>query len=154
MQGSGTPSTRARKVMAIAPISASTAQTSTGIPVEGFDWMDIALLVGTMSANATIDLTIEGSSTLGGTYTAITGGVMAQRVAASHASKIWTGEVNLRNTSYKFIRVVATCATAASLIAVECVLTGADRTERVYGTQLGSSPAASPLSATDVLFSI
>lgn len=154
MNGSGTPATKARKVMAIAPISASTAQTSTGIPVEGFDWMDISLLVGLMTATATIDLTIEGSDTLGGSYTAISGGVMAQRLAASHASKIWTGEVNLKNQSYKFIRVVATCATAASVIAVECILTGADRTERVYGAQLGSSPAASPLTSSNTLFSI
>ena len=56
---------------------------------------------------------MTGIQPLKASATAITGGVMAQRVAASHASKIWTGEVNLRNTSYKFIRVVATCATAA-----------------------------------------
>lgn len=154
MQGSGTPSSSARTVMAIAPISASTAQTSTGIPIEGFGWMNVKLLVGLMTATATIDLTLEGSATLGGSYVAITGAVMAQRLAASHASKVWTGEVNLANQSVKFIRVVATCATAASVIAVECELTRPDRTERVQAAQLGSSPAASPLSATDTLFSI
>lgn len=154
VSGSGTPTTQVRTVMAIAPISASTAQTSTGIPIEGFGWMKVALNVGLMTATATIDLTLEGSDTLGGSYTAISGAVMAQRVAASHASKVWTAEMNLRNTTHKFVRVVATCAAAASVICVVCDLSQADRTERVQAAQLASSPASSPLSSTDTLFSI
>lgn len=159
--GSGTPNASTRKVMAMAPISSSTAQTSTGIDVRGFGWLEVDLLIGTMAGGATIDLTLEGCDTLGGTYAAITGAVMAQRVAASHAAKIWHGMVELgkrpKNTSsvdVNFIRVVATCATAASLIAVECILSNADRTERVQAVQLASSPAATPLTGSDSLFSI
>lgn len=161
LSGRGTPNSATRKVMAIAPISASTAQTSTGIDVRGWDWLEVNLLIGTMAGGATIDLTLEGSDALGGTYTAIAGAVMAQRVAASHASKIFYGMVDLTKRplsagglQVNFIRVVATCATAASLVAVECILSNADRTERVQAAQLGSSPVAVPIAGTDALFSI
>jgi hypothetical protein len=159
--GSGTPNATSRKVMAIAPISASTTQTSTGIDVRGFGWLEVDLLVGVMTATGTIDLKLQGSDTLGGTYADITGAVMAQRVAATDGAKIYHGQLNLanrpKNTSSvdcNFIRVVCANATAASVVAVECILSNPDRTERVQAVQLGSSPAATPLTASDSLFSI
>lgn len=161
ISGSGTPNTQGRSFMAIAPISASTTQTSTGVPVVGFGWALVKLFVGTMATNATIDLSLEGCDTLGGTYSPIAGAVMAQRVAASHASKVYYGMIELgkrpktnSGLDVKFIRAVAACATAASLIAVEIELSNPDRTERVTGDQLASSPIAIPIGGSDALFSI
>ena len=139
-----TPSTAARKVMAIAPISASTTLTGTGIPTAGFSFMDISLLVGVMASTGTIDLKFQESATLGGSYADITGAAFAQKLAATDGAKIYTAEIDLRKR-LGFIRAVCANATAASVVAVECVLTGPDRTERVIGAQLASSPAASPL---------
>lgn len=153
VSGSGTPSTQVRTVMAIVPQSSSAALTSTGIDCLGFSKMKIALLLGAMTATATCDLTVEECDTLGGTYAAVSGAVMAQRLAASHASKVWTADLDLTKRK-RFIRIVSTQATAASLVAVVCDLYGGDRTERIQAAQLGSSPAASPLSSTDVLFSV
>lgn len=161
LSGSGTPNSQTRKVMAIAPISASTAQTSTGIDVRGFQWAEVLLCLGAMTATATVDLTVEGSDALGGTYGAIAGAVMPQRLAASHASKIWHGMIelgkrplNANGVKVNFIRIVSTNATAASLTAVLVVLSNGDNTNRVQAAQLGSSPAATPLSGSDSLFSI
>jgi len=139
-----TPSTAARKVMAIAPISASTTQTSTGIPTAGFSYMDISLLVGVMTATGTIDLKFQESATLGGDYADITSAAFAQKLAATDGAKIYTAEIDLRKR-LGFIRAVCANATAASVVAVECILTGHARTERVIGAQLASSPASSPL---------
>lgn len=144
MHAIATPSSATRKAMAIVPQSSSAAVTGTGIDCQGFSWMDVTLLLGAMAANATSDVTLEEGDTLGGSYAAISGAVFAQKVAASHASKAFSGQIDLRKRK-RFIRVVATQATAASLVAVVCTLSGADRTERVQAAQLGSSPAATPL---------
>lgn len=146
VSGSGTPSTAHRKVLAIVPQSSSAALTSTGIDTLGWDWADVELSVGAMTATGTIDLTVEESDTLGGTYAAITGAVMAQKLAASGGSKIYSGQIECRKRK-RFIRVVSTQATAASLVSVQVTLSGAARTELVQAAQLGSSPAATPLAA-------
>ena len=153
ISGSGTPSTQVRTVMACVPQSASTAITSTGIDCLAFSKMKVSLLLGAMTATATLDLTVEESDVLGSGYAAVTGAVMAQRLAATHASKVWTADLDLTKRK-RYIRIVATCATAASLFAVQCDLFGGNRTETIQAAQLGSSPAASPLSSTDVLFSV
>lgn len=147
--GTGTPSAQTRKVMAVAPISASTTQTSTGIPTTGFRWMDVALLVGVMTATGTIDCKLQESQTLGGTYADITSAAFSQKLAASDGSKVYTGQIDLQKR-LPFIRVVCANATAASVVAVVCTMSQGDRTERVQGAQLGSSPAASPLAGDGV----
>lgn len=159
--GSGTPNSTSRKVMAIAPISSAATLTSTGIDVRGWTWLEVVLMLGVMTATATVDLTLEGCDTLGGSYSPIAGAVMAQRLAATHAAKPWHGFINLCNRpktnsglDVNFIRVVSTNATAASLTGVLVILTNGDRTDRVQAAQLGSSPAATPLTASDSLFAI
>lgn len=147
--GTGTPSAQTRKVMAIAPISASTAQTSLGIDTQGWRWMDIALLLGVMTATATCATTVEESDLLGSGYAAISGAVFSTKLAATDGALIYTGQIDLQKRK-RYIRVVATCATAASVLSVLCTLSQGDRTERVQRTQLASSPAASPLAADGV----
>jgi hypothetical protein len=129
--------------------------------VRGWSWAEIILQLGVMTATATVDLTVEGCDTLGGSYSPIAGAVMAQRLAATHAAKPWHGFINLANRpktnsglDVNFIRIVSTNATAASLTAVLVILYGGDRTERVQAVQLGSSPAATPLTSSDSLFAI
>lgn len=149
---SGTPIIRARTVQAIAPQSASTTITGTGIPTAGFNWAKVCLLVGAIVSGGTLDVTVEESDTLGGSYAAITGAVFAQRTNALQNLPL-VGEIDLRGRK-AFIRVVCAAATQACLFAVDVEMSEADRSERTYGAQLTSSPPATPLTATAAAFSV
>ncbi len=148
-----TPSHASRTVLAIVPQSSSGAVTGLGIKVKGWRWAKVNLLLGAMAANATSDVTIEESDTLGGSYTAVTGAVFAQKIAATHASKAFSGLIDCSKRK-AYIRVVATQATAASLVCVEVELSLPDRTERCFVAQESSASPAAPLTETDIAFSV
>jgi len=107
--GSGTPHSNNRKVQFIAPISASTTLTSTGIDCRGWKNLDVSLMVGVMATNATIDCKLQESDTLGGSYADITGAAFVQKVAATDGALIYSADVNL-TLRKRFIKVVCACA--------------------------------------------
>lgn len=156
------PATQCRVINCIAPISASTTQTqAAGVNTAGFKTALVILLLGTMAGGATVDAKVQGSATLGGSYVNITGASFAQKVAATHAGLLSVGELDLRGSNAsanQFLKCVATCATAASLVSMTIVLCNPISETFVTKTQPASEAAAAPLvagtAATGYEFSI
>lgn len=93
--------------LGITPQAATATVTGTGIDCSGFEEVVYVLMVGAVSGTSpTLDVAIQESATVGGTYTAITGATIAQVTTATHQFHVGARV----NTAKPFQRVVATIA--------------------------------------------
>lgn len=93
--------------LGITPQAATATVTGTGIDCSGFEEAVYGLMVGAVSGTTpTLDVKIQESATVGGTYTDITGAAFAQVTTATHQLHLGTRV----NTAKPFQRVLATIA--------------------------------------------
>jgi uncharacterized protein YcsI (UPF0317 family) len=109
----------------------TTTANGTGISVKGFTHLLAILSVGTVTGTTpTLDVKLESSSTVGGTYAAITGATFTQVTGTpSTATATQKVGVSLRGKA-GFIRAVATIAGTSPVFpaSVVFVLSGAEDT--------------------------
>jgi len=92
-----------------ADVWAVATNNSSGVDTQGFSHAIVVVNTGTATATGTLDVTVEESLTSGGTYTAITGAVMAQ-VTTANDDTLFVGSIRL-DPVMQFIRVVGTVDT-------------------------------------------
>ena len=93
--------------LGITPQTATATVTGTGIDCSGKEEVVYVLMVGAVSGTSpTLDVKIQESATLGGTYTDITGATIAQVTTATHQLHVGARV----NTAKPFQRVLATIA--------------------------------------------
>lgn len=116
----------------LAPASRSGASAVNGADVDTkciYDEALVVLDIGAMTTNATLDVIVEeadnsaSAADTAGTYAAVTGAVFAQKLAASHANKLFVGRLDLRGRK-RWLRVVGTDAAAAVVYAAQIILLG------------------------------
>lgn len=118
--------------LSLSPASRSGASAVNGTGVDTkciYDEALVVLDIGAMAGGATLDVIVEeadNSTTVAdtaGTYAAVSGAVFAQKLAASHASKLFVGRLDLRGRK-RWLRAVGTDAAAAVVYAVQFILLG------------------------------
>jgi len=99
------------------------ASTVNGAAVDtiGFEDCLVVLIAGTAGASATVDVVIQESSASGSGFAAITGAAFTQVTTANDLT-VYVGRISLLGRK-RYLRAVATVATAASIASVQFVLT-------------------------------
>lgn len=108
-------------------------QLSAAISLSGLRRLMAVVQTGVMGASATIDVSLKGSTTSGGTYTAITGAALVQIVKATGDNIQAELEVSPQRIEdlalgYTFVKLSVTVGVAASIVGAQVF---ADRTRYV-----------------------
>lgn len=118
--------------LSLSPASRAGAVAVNGTGVDTkciFDEALVVLDIGAMAGGSTLDVIVEeadNSATVAdtaGTYAAVIGAVFAQKLAASHASKLFVGRLDLRGRK-RWLRAVGTDAVGAVVYGVSFILLG------------------------------
>lgn len=142
------PKTQCRPVRVFAKASTGTgANNGTGFKKTGFDYLLLTLDLGTLGTAATVDVKMQECATLGGTYVDVAGAAFTQRVKASDDNAMAPAQMKLSGRK-AFLRAVVTVGAAASVVGVNGVLMGPDRTEQVSIAQGASEAVACPTAAS------
>jgi len=110
------------RVVNVISAASSTAAvtTTTGVDTQGYYEALLIVNTGAMASGATLDCKITSCATSGGTYADVTGAAIGQMADTEDDSQV-AGRL-LCNGQDRFLKVVLTCATAASLRSATLVL--------------------------------
>lgn len=111
---------RIKKLQAIDPVSSSSAVNGIAIDTLGFDEVIFLLHNGVTSATGTCDWKIQHDDASGGAYSNITGATVPQ-VTPTNDNALYSIRVKTAGKK-RFMRVVATNATAASVVSAIALL--------------------------------
>ena len=112
-----------KALFAIRPITATATATGAGVDTMGYNSAAVVLEVGVVSGTTpTLDVKIQDSATVGGTYVDVPGAVFTQVTATNNAQILRIEDLGI--TRKRFIRAVGTIAgtTPSFAFAVEILL--------------------------------
>jgi len=104
----------------VAPQTATATVTPTGQDLSGYDELDVELNVGTMSATTTLDVKVQKSATVGGTYEDVTGAAFPQITTANDVA-VRVGGVKLNDKDKPFYRALCTIASGTPSVPLAVV---------------------------------
>lgn len=109
---------------AINPIYATTnhATTATAVDARGYSRALWAISVGAMAATAVIDMEVQNSATLAGTYADVTSAALTD-ITSAGANKAFFID-HAVSGSYPFLKLAGTCRTARATVSAICILYG------------------------------
>lgn len=119
-----------KAAFSLRPNALTSTTNGTGVDTMGYNSLAAVLEVGTVSGTSpTLDVKLQESDTLGGTYTDITGATFTQVTASNASQKIRLDGLGVGGRK-RFIRAVATIAGTSPSFAcgVELILGRAFRT--------------------------
>jgi hypothetical protein len=95
----------------------------TGIDVGGFDEVMVILNAGGNGASGTLDVKVQESDAVGGSYTDVAGAAFTQVTEANDVA-VYVGRLQLKGARKKFVRVRSVVAVADCAVGVVFVLGG------------------------------
>lgn len=128
-----------RPVVAVAPIAASTAQTSAAIDTLGYNSALIEIINGAATGSPssyTVDAKVQHCATSGGSYTDISGAAIVQITADTKSAQIPLE--GLGTSILRYIKVVITPAMTGGS-SPKALVTGVALLGRAYRKPVGNS---------------
>jgi hypothetical protein len=128
MQHNSATSVQVKEVIQTKSVSGGVATNSLEVDTLGFQELLVIVSAGTFTSTGTLDVKVQDSTTTGSGFGDVTGAAFTQITDATD-EKIYVGRIKLNSFTNgttdkveRYIRVVATQATAATIYGVTVVL--------------------------------
>jgi hypothetical protein len=128
MQHNSATSVQVKEVIQTKSVSGGVTTNSLEVDTQGFQELLVIVSAGTFSATGTLDVKVQDTTTSGSGYADVTGAAFTQVTDATD-EKIYVGRIKLNSFTNgttdkveRYIRVVATQATAATIYGVTVIL--------------------------------